>query len=30
MGYLKDIISIDVYGDNREILAEKISELEEE
>ena len=26
---LKEIITVDVYGDNREIIAEKISELEE-
>ena len=26
---LKEIITVDVYGDNREIIAEKIPELEE-
>ena len=29
MGHSKEIITVDVYGDNREIIAEKIPELEE-
>ena len=29
MGHSKEIITVDIYGDNREIIAEKIPELEE-
>ena len=29
MGHSKEIITVDVYGDNREIIAEKITALEE-
>ena len=29
MGHSKEIITMDVYGDNKEIIAEGISELEE-